>query len=755
MRRPLFFLALAALAPALGLVAWLASAGRAQPGKATPDEPTRKRVPLTQVVLFNTGVGFFQREGDIDGDARVDLSFPTTDINDLLKTLNVDDGGKPGLVSYDGPEQLEQSLHAFALDLSGNPTFGQLLNQARGSKVEVTLDGTTGTTPITGTIVGMESQTEAGNTESHHLNVLASDGVRRLPLNRVGRLRFLDSALDEEFRHALGVLAAGHNNARRNLNLHLAGDGKRKVKIGYVVETPIWKASYRLALDAKDAKPSLRGWAIVQNNSEEDWKGVRLVLVSGRPISFQMDLAQPLFVPRPTIEPEVYASLRPPIHPGSIVSLGQLGALGAAGAGGLSAAQVGGGGFTGQFGLGGSLAQGQPLNPMDEQGRQLGMPANPLLNRYQMNIGVTNAAPRLGWDELKQRTQAMVEARRKAQHVGSAVASVDETLESIALDADRIGEGFRYTAAEKLSLARQKSALVPMLNEPVQLARVSIYNRGVHPRFPLSGVKLKNTSDQHLQQGPIAVYDAGSYVGDSRLPDLAPGQERLVSFAMDLGVEVKPEEATSTTQLQRIEIVKGNLHQQFRQQTAQPYVMRNRSKQERTLLLEHPAIEHWTLVGKEKPTETTKSTHRFEWKLPAGEARKETIVQEREDETNQAVASLNEAQLREVIARPQASKAVKDALTGLLNARVRLAATESERVGAEVNLATKVREQERLRENLGKLPQTSAAYKRHVEKFDEIEREIEKLQKLAADKQEAEKKGRADLAATQATLTVS
>src|SRR5207247_812082 len=93
---------------------------------------------------------------------------------------------------------------------------------------------------------------------------------------------------------------------------HLKGEGKRTVKIGYVAETPIWKATYRLLLDGKDKKPSLQGWAIVENTTEEDWKDVRVVLVSGRPITFKMDLAQQLFMPRPTVEPEIYASLRPP-----------------------------------------------------------------------------------------------------------------------------------------------------------------------------------------------------------------------------------------------------------------------------------------------------------------------------------------------------------------------------------------------------------------------------------------------------------
>src|SRR5581483_43499 len=53
------------------------------------------------------------------------------------------------------------------------------------------------------------------------------------------------------------------------------------------------------------------GWAIVENTTEQDWNKVNLTLVSGRPISFIMDLYQPLYLPRPVVVPELFASLRP------------------------------------------------------------------------------------------------------------------------------------------------------------------------------------------------------------------------------------------------------------------------------------------------------------------------------------------------------------------------------------------------------------------------------------------------------------
>src|SRR5438128_3680900 len=118
-------------------------------------------LPIAQVILFNSGVAYFQREGEVEESTRVDLSFPATDINDLLKSLVLEDlgGGTISAISYDSHDPIDKTLKSFALDLTANPTFGQILNQARGEKVEVTMQpgSHAQADTLTGSIVGMES----------------------------------------------------------------------------------------------------------------------------------------------------------------------------------------------------------------------------------------------------------------------------------------------------------------------------------------------------------------------------------------------------------------------------------------------------------------------------------------------------------------------------------------------------------------------------------------------------------------------
>src|SRR5207302_10614646 len=164
------------------------------PGPPTPAAPapagaaadSSPHLPIGQVVLFSSGVGYFQREGTIDGDARVDLSFPTQDINDLIKSMVLRDldGGHVSAVSYDSNAPVEKTLQSFAVNLSANPTFGQVLNQARGEKVEVVLQQANAAQPgtMTGSIMGVETQQQpAGNdalVNVEQLNTWCADGMR-------------------------------------------------------------------------------------------------------------------------------------------------------------------------------------------------------------------------------------------------------------------------------------------------------------------------------------------------------------------------------------------------------------------------------------------------------------------------------------------------------------------------------------------------------------------------------------------------
>src|SRR5207247_5078692 len=139
-------------------------------------------------------------------------------------------------------------------------------NQARGEKVEAVLQQSNATQPgtLTGSIVGVEKQKQPvgkdGTVEVEMINLWCAEGLRSVKLADVQRLRFLNPIMDSEVKKALEVLAMSHDTQKKAVSLNFSGDGKRPVRVGYVVENPIWKASYRLVLgkEGMDSKPFLQ-----------------------------------------------------------------------------------------------------------------------------------------------------------------------------------------------------------------------------------------------------------------------------------------------------------------------------------------------------------------------------------------------------------------------------------------------------------------------------------------------------------------
>jgi hypothetical protein len=771
MRRNCLFLGLVAAVTASVLIVWRSSSGAPQPPDAGPAPANERRpattLPLSQVILFNSGVGYFQREGAVEGDARVDMQFPASDVNDLLKSLVLQDlgHGKVTTISYDGQEPIDRTLKTFTLDLTGNPTFGQLLNQARGEKVELTLqkDGGLVSGTLTGSIVGMESQQEPGPREVHLLNLLCTEGMRCVPLSTVQRVRFLNAALDGEFRRALEVLAAAHNGQKKNVTLQFNGEGKRMVKVGYVVEAPMWKSSYRLVFD-KGGKATLQGWAIVENTSDEDWKDVRLALVSSRPISFQMDLYPPLFVPRPIVEPERFASLRSPEYEGPLANnqlgdSGMIGGLGGmmgfAGMPALNANQLGvQGGFQGNVQGRNNLGGGGGV--IGFGGQQFGQQGGPM-NRYQMgnNLAQAPGVNRLRYEQLQERRKEREKAREEAKKTGSALAEIDPTdsVKAAAL-AETIGDQARYTLDHKINLARQRSALVPLVNQEVTGQRVSIFNDKVNSKFPLRGLKLKNATGQNLMQGPVSVYEGGAYAGDARLPDLQAGEERLLSFAVDQAVEAKAETKSTPDELTLVRVVKGVVEETHRVRQTTKYLVKNRSDQERTLIVEHPIDTDWKLIGSEKPAERSRDFYRFEWKVPAGKQFVREVAQERTRLQKYALLALNSSGIELLARGTVVSPKLREMLQKAMEYKSRVTVTQRDLADLRTQFQAVTKEQERVRSSLDKVPANTPLQKRYLEKLDKQETEFEKLQAQIEEKQQKEKQQQKELEQYLAGLTV-
>lgn len=678
------------LAAAVAGVGWQAHTAVAQTAHTTQTAPTTRPaadVPVKQVVLFSSGVGYFEHFGTIKGDGSTELRFKTTQINDILKSLILQDldGGTVNTITYPSQDPIAKTLRSFQVDITGNPSMADLLNQLRGAKVSVQEPDRT----IDGTILGVETKkrpVEEGKepVEVSVLNLIAGGRMLAIELDTVRSIELQDPQLQDELNRALTALAQARDQDKKPVQIHFAGEGQRRVRLGYVVETPIWKTSYRLILPATDEdKPRLQGWAIVENQTDNDWDNVQLSLVSGRPISFVTDLYQPLYIPRPVVMPELYASLRPQTYDAGLESKMELGE------------------FTGRAGGQPARDRASQIAANDALGKQLQTRRLGLREEMAGQVPASTAAPAQPMD---------------------ASASV-RTIASAA----KVCELFQYTVGN-VSLPRQKSAMIPIITDEVEVERLSIYNASVLPKNPLNGARLKNTTDKHLLQGPITVLDGHTYAGDAQVDNVPPGQERLLSYGIDLQLRVDATTHRNDSSLMTAKIVKGVLELTHKNVFAQQYVAENKSDKTKTLIVEHPRRQGWTLVDTDKPIETTEALYRFKGTVEPGKGSK--LIVKEEIVQGQAVAILP-AEITALVAYAKNGsipEEVRKAIGQAIEKKQTLIELQRQIDERKEQVKLIAEEQHRIRENMKTVRQPSPYYDRLMTKLNDQESKIETLQ---------------------------
>jgi len=660
----------------LGLVSGRFAA--AQSGSAAP---ATAQVPVTKVVLFSSGVGYFEHSGSVSGNSATELRFKTSQINDILKSLVLQDqdGGRVGAITYPSQDPLAKTLKSFQVDITQNPSLAQLLNQLRGARVTIQRQAD----KLSGTILGVETRTKGGEKSDSFavpvLNLLTGATIRAVELPSITNLTLDDPQLQEELTRALGALVQARDQDQKPVTINFTGTGERRVRIGYVVETPVWKTSYRLLLGDRGKFGKLQGWAIVENQTESDWNHVSLSLVSGRPISFTMDLYQPLYATRPNVVPEMYTGLRPQLYEGATAT---------------DSARV--------------MMQGEP--------------------------GGAARQRRIGYDQYGRPSKlALSEAVVTGQGVASPAAPLDAaaSVQAVA-SAARLGALFQYTVPD-VTLARQKSAMLPIVTDSVEVEPVSIYNASVLRPNPLNGVLFRNTTGKHLLQGPVTVLDKGVYAGDARIDDVPPGQRRLLSYGIDLDMLVDDTKNTQNTTLLTAKIDKGVLIISRKLVASQEYAADNKSNKDKILIIERPIRSAWKLVDTPKPFETTPDLYRFKG---TAVAHKVTVLTVKEEVVTNETIMLASTGLDQLVLYNRTGTGAGDmpenvraALGKAIQLKQSIADVEADINAHTQRVAEITAEQNRIRENMKTVAQTTPYYNRLLEKLNEQETSIESLQK--------------------------
>jgi hypothetical protein len=677
-------------------------------------EKAQADVPVKVVVLFSSGVGYFEHGGTVKGTTSTELRFKTNQINDILKSLLLQDmgGGKVTTVVYPSQDPINKTLKSFQVDITGDPSLAQLLAQLRGAKVKVAA----GPQALEGTILSLEKRPkptgDKGSIDVWVLNLIAGGTIRSVELAEARSIQLEDPQLQEELNKALAALAQARDQDKKPVTIHFAGDGERQVRIGYVVETPVWKTSYRLVLpgqgqdkdkaNAKPDKPRLLGWAIVENQTDNDWNNVQLSLVSGRPISFIQDLYQPLYIPRPVVQPELYASLRPQTYDAGMRSYADRVAE-------VPAAPP---------------AAGKPVT------------------RMRADVGRTRSESLrdANFDKPADLSLALGEKDEK-----QLAAPINPTASVASLaSASKIGELFQYTVGS-VSLPRQRSAMIPIITDDVEVEKLSIYNPTVLPRNPLNGARVRNTTGKHLLQGPVTVIEGSSYAGDARIDNVPPGQERLISYGVDLQMLVDAKNNKHEDAIIAGKIVKGVLWVTHKNVFTQDYHAENKSDHDKTLIIEHPFRPDWKLVEPAKPIEKTDTLYRFKEPVPAGKTADLRVVEEHVNAQQIAILPTDVGTLDFYRKTGAIPKSVRDVLEKAIAMKNALTDTQRQIEERRRHINDINNEQQRIRENLKTIDRNSDYGTRLIKKLNDQETTIEKLQGEIKDLTKTQNTQRQDL----------
>lgn len=539
------------------------------------------RPPVKRVVVYDTGVAFIEHEGKVSGAKELTLDLPDRDVNDLLKSMVVQDLGG-GRISWAAlPTSTEKRP---PLALAERKTLVDFLQALRGMRIRVGAAA-----PVEGELLIVEYKQDDKTKELiPQLTILTSAGAVRVNLEPGEAVQVVDAAQRRAMEKSVEMIDSTRDQSATRIRMKCEGEGDRQVRVGYVAASPIWKASYRLVLRDK-GKSLLQAWALVENDTQNDWTDIECTLVSGRGLGFQTDLRTPLNIKRPYRALERFSAVAPEAHLAARAKILRDQDRREEGAQASSSPQQQGVGFPGQS-MGGMAGMG---GMGDGDGENSATEMSDLLNR------------RL--------------ARWRAESASNPSSIPTSAQAGAAENAGALGESIRYRLKGQVSIARGETALLHVLDAELEGKEIALFNPSVDAAHPLHAIQLNNPSEGALAAGPISIFSGDSYRGDALVGHWPAGEKRLVSYAIDsqLTVSWKSEE-TPLEYLGVFVTDEDELVFVTRESLKGAYVIENRSPAKRTVWIEHPRFNDWLLTAPPKVAEEAADRYRLEAEVESG-----------------------------------------------------------------------------------------------------------------------------------------
>ena len=612
---------------------------------------------LKRVMLSSGGVGYFEYQAEVEGWETIEVPVRIDQVDDFLKSAVIfDDEGGSGVVELQGRDSLAEIFRTMPVGPDAFESPAALYGALKGEEISVT-EPVEATGRIVSVVPEQATNKDGNSFTRHRMSILTSDGLVQFVLEEARGIKFTNEALGEKVTGALAALASNRQRDLRTLKITARGEGTRTLTVGFVIEAPLWKTSYRL-VNGPDNTTRMQGWAIIENASGADWKDVELTLVSGNPVTFRQALYDKYYVSRQSVPVEVLGRVMPRADKGGI-------------AGGVVADEVG--------------------SDAAERAASYAEPAPP----------PPPPAPVVAAGSSYDDRDAM------PSRPANIAANSQETATQVA-----------FTLPNAVSAGSGQSLAVPIVDRIVPADRVAIYQPAVHPLHPLASVRLSNDTESGLPPGIVTLFDTTSgstiYVGDAVMGTLPQGEKRMLSFALDQKTKVD-QTSNSESNLTSAKIVKGVIELQSLTRQTYTYTVKAPSNEDRAMVIETPRHYDMELKSPEAATvELTQDAVRVPLTVKAGETGKLDVVWERVDNQSLTLSTLDIDSVLYYAADTRLSEQQRAAFARVAELKQNISRIDGEISKANAERDRLFEEQKRIRENLAAVPEGSDLQRRYL-----------------------------------------
>jgi hypothetical protein len=704
---------------------------------STPLNTKLQKLPLRRVVLYKSGVGYFEHDGQVRGNEDIDIDLTSSQLDDVLKSLTALDlsGGRITGASYNSQDSASRQLDSLPVSIGEAKTLKDLLVEMRGARLEVH----TNSGAFTGRLLSVEEVQHSENNVSvkrDQVSLLGDSGeMRSFVLDPSTSLRFADRDLEQQLARALGLLDSTHQEDTRHLVLSTTGNGERQIRVSYISEVPVWKTTYRIVLPsaANATKPLLQGWAVVDNTVGEDWNDIELSLAAGAPQSFIQHISQPYYTERPEVPMPSGVLLSPQTHGETLNAAAP-----------APPPPVGT-----PWGVNNAIrSRGNAGVPGGARGGTGG-------GSFQAGVGSGNGPGAGGGFGSAGSSDALLVAGNTAQGNVSAFPADDTEFFNAARNinaaqGNKLGDLFQYTLKDPVSIRKNESALVPIIQTDIAAEKVALWNAGLGMPRPLRALWMTNSSSLVLDGGSFSIVDGGSFAGEGLLDPIQPGEKRLISYAADLAMQVVAKPEGTPQKITNVRITRGILVRIVESRQSVTYTVRNEDTSARTLILEHPVRAGWTLSPNTTamPEEESATAYRFRIEAPSKETKTFTVEESRADTTQFALTNLNPSVLETFVKGSTLTPEMEKAMRQILAQKDAIAKLDADLKTKESAITEIVQDQDRLRENMKSLkgtPEEKSLAQRYTGEMNDQETQLAELRKEHAALEASRKQAQQEL----------